>query len=172
MKDEWNDDFVREWIKLPPILSDKDLRGALYVSREHAPKSLLQRIDYHPTAIALLDALLTQPDMAESIKEDIAHLPKAELSVIMNRLLEKAKQEQEWGVPSILEACLVVSKYDEGQTQRLANFLIGIMPSQIRASIVPKIADEGWARSVFEKWLGTDISQPVKKAINNKLGNK
>ncbi len=171
LKDEWDDNFVREWLKLLPTLSDKDLRGALYVSREHAP--IITADDrLSSSSVALLDALLTQPDMAGSIKEDIAHLTKADLSVIMNRLLEKAKQEQEWGVPPILEACLVVSRCDEGHAQRLANFLMGIMPSQIRASIVPKIADEGWARQVFEKWLRTDVSLPVKKAINNKLGNK
>ena len=79
---------------------------------------------------------------------------------------------QEWGVPPILEPAEQVSRCDEVQAQRLTNFLMGIMPSQIKASIVPKIADESWARQVFERWLGTDISQPVMKAINNKLGNK
>lgn len=171
LKDEWNDDFTREWLKLSPTLADKDLRGALYVSREHAP-IITPEDRLSSIAIGILDALLKHPDMASSIKEDVAHLPKAELSVIMDRLLEHAKQEQEWGVPSILEACLIVSICDEVQAQRLANFLMGIMPSQIKASIVPKIADAGWARQVFERWLGTDISQPVKKAINNKLGNK
>lgn len=171
LKDEWNDDFTREWLKLSPTLADKDLRGALYVSREHAP-IITSEDRLSSIAIGILDALLKHPDMASSIKEDVAHLPKAELSVIMDRLLEHAKQEQEWGVPSILEACLIVSICDEVQAQRLANFLMGIMPSQIKASIVPKIADAGWARQVFERWLGTDISQPVKKAINNKLGNK
>jgi len=171
LKEEWNDEFVLEWLKLAPTLSDKDLRGALYVSREHAP-IITPEDRLSSTAVAILDALITQPDMANSIREDITHLPKVELSVIMDRLFEKAKQEQEWGVPPILEACIVVSKCDEAQAQRLANFLIGIMPSQIKASIIPKIADESWAKLVFEKWLGTDISQPVKRAINNKLGNK
>jgi len=171
LKDEWNDNFIREWIKLTPTLSDKDLRGALYVSREHAP-IITPEDRLSSAAVALLEALIQQPDMAGSIEGDIAHLPKAELSVIMDRLLESAKKEQEWGVPPILEACLVVSKCDEVQAQRLANFLMEIMPSQIKASIVPKISDEGWARQVFNKWIGTDISQPMKNAINNKLRNK
>jgi predicted KAP-like P-loop ATPase len=171
LKDEWNDNFIREWLKLTPTLSDKDLRGALYVSREHAPIITPEDI-LSSTAVALLEALIQQPEMASSIEGDIAHLPKAELSVIMDRVLESAKKEQEWGVPPILEACLVVSKCDEVQAQRLANFLMEIMPSQIKASIVPKISDEVWARQVFNKWIGTDISQPVKNAINNKLRNK
>ena len=33
----WDDRFLRDWLSLDPMLSDKGLRGALYVSREHAP---------------------------------------------------------------------------------------------------------------------------------------
>lgn len=169
LTEEWNDDFIKEWLKLSPILADKDLRGALYVSREHAP-IITPEDRLSSLAAGLLDALIQEPDMASSISEDLSHIPKAELSVIMDRLLERAKQEQEWGVPKILEACITVSRIDEIQAQRLANFLSGIIPSQLKASIVPKISDEIWAKPVFRKWLEADITPPVKKAINNKLG--
>lgn len=33
----WDHSFVREWLSIAPPLADIDLRGALYVSREHAP---------------------------------------------------------------------------------------------------------------------------------------
>ena len=32
----WDDPFIREWLTVPPRLADLDLRGVLYVSREHA----------------------------------------------------------------------------------------------------------------------------------------
>ena len=99
LKDDWNDDFVREWLKLSPTLSDKDLRGALYVSREHAP-IITPEDRLSSVAIGILEALLKQPDMASSIKEDVAHLPKAELSVIMDRLLERAKTRARMGCSS------------------------------------------------------------------------
>lgn len=171
LEGEWNDDFIKEWLKLAPTLADKDLRGALYVSREHAP-IITPEDRLSSIAAGLLDALIQEPEMASSIREDLSHIPKTELSVIMDRLLERAKQEQEWGVPKILEACLTVSRIDEAQAQRLANFLSGIIPSQIQASIVPKISNEIWAKQVYRRWLETDISIPVKKAINNKLGIK
>lgn len=166
LKDDWNDDFVREWLKLSPTLSDKDLRGALYVSREHAP-IITPEDRLSSVAIEILDALLKQPDMADSIKDDLALLPKAELSIIMDRMLERAKQEQEWGVPPILNACLSVSQIDELQAQRLANFMMGILPSQIKPNIIAKIRDERWAKQVFDKWQNLEVSQPVKSAINN-----
>jgi predicted KAP-like P-loop ATPase len=171
LTEEWNDDFIKEWLKLSPTLADKDLRGALYVSREHAP-IVTPEDRLSSLAASLLDALIQSPDMASSIREDLSHIQKAELSVIMDRLLERAKQEQEWGVPPILEACITVSRIDEIQAQRLANFLSGIIPSQLQAGIVPKISGEIWAKPVFEKWLEADISLPVKQAIKNKLGIK
>lgn len=33
----WDDPFIQEWLTLPPRIADRDLRGVLYVSREHAP---------------------------------------------------------------------------------------------------------------------------------------
>lgn len=168
---EWDDDFIKEWLKLSPTLADKDLRGALYVSREHAP-IVTPEDRLSSLAAGLLDALIQSPDMASSISEDLSHIQKAELSVIMDRLLERAKQEQEWGVPPILEACITVSRTDEIQAQRLVNFLSGIIPSQLKAGIVPKISDEIWAKPVFMKWLEADIPLPVKQAIKNKLGIK
>jgi predicted KAP-like P-loop ATPase len=171
LTEEWNDDFIKEWLKLSPTLADKDLRGALYVSREHAP-IVTPEDRLSSLAASLLDALIQSPDMASSIREDLSRIQKAELSVIMDRLLERAKQEQEWGVPPILEACITVSRIDEIQAQRLANFLSGIIPSQLQAGIVPKISGEIWAKPVFEKWLEADISLPVKQAIKNKLGIK
>lgn len=166
LKDDWNDDFVREWLKLSPTLSDKDLRGALYVSREHAP-IITPEDRLSSGAIEILDALLKQPDMADSIKDDLTLLPKAELSIIMDRMLERAKQEQEWGVPPILNACLSVSQIDELQAQRLANFMMGILPIQIKPNIIAKIRDERWAKQVFDKWINLEVSQPVKSAISN-----
>jgi len=171
LDEEWNDDFIKEWLTLSPTLADKDLRGALYVSREHAP-IITPEDRLSSIAAGLLDALLQEPDMASSISDELGQIQKAELSVIMDRLLERAKQEQEWGVPKILEACITVSNIDEVQAQRLANFLSGIIPSQIKPSIVPKISSENWSKQVLKKWLEMDISVPVKRAINNKLDIK
>ena len=39
LNEVWDENFIREWLTLPPQLADKDLRGVLYVSREHAPRS-------------------------------------------------------------------------------------------------------------------------------------
>ncbi|CUS37823.1 KAP family P-loop NTPase fold protein [Candidatus Nitrospira nitrificans] len=161
----WDDPFVLEWLTLPPRIADRDLRGVLYVSREHAP--LISPQDrLSSEAAELLTALLQHPDMAANLKDRLSKVPRTEITVIMDRLLDRARQEQEWGVPPVLEACLVTAGADAVQGARLAAFLSERPVAQIKASIIPKISDQPWATSVFEKWdTSTGLSDPVRKAI-------
>ncbi|MFG0410274.1 P-loop NTPase fold protein [Pseudomonas sp. FYR_11] len=166
----WDHPFVKEWLALPPALADKDLRGAIYVSREHAP-IITDEDRLSSTAAELLTALLDSPDMAAQLKDRLGHIAPIEISVIMDRLLDKAGSEQEWGVPPVLDAMLVIAGIDVLQGPRLAAFLKERPPAQIQAGIVPKLKDEAWARSVFDYWLNLDASAPVKAAIRKLNGN-
>lgn len=164
----WDDDFISEWLRLPPRLAHQDLRGVLYVSREHAPVITLEdRLSSE--AAELLDGLLKHPEMSAALKPRLAKVPRIELTIIMDRLLERARQEQEWGVPPIFEACLTVTSLDQGQGGRLAAFLRDRPASQIKPSIVPKIADQPWAKSVFDTWEKADTARNVKTAIKTQV---
>lgn len=163
--------FFKEWITLPPELADIDLRGALYVSREHAPLIMLEdRLSSE--AAELLMALLEYPEVSATLGERLASLPRAETTIIMDRLLDRARPEQEWGVPTLLEACLAVTKADPPQGARLAAFLGDRPVVQIRPSLIPKIADQPWAKGLFDKWAGGGVSQPVKAAIKSQKERK
>ena len=166
----FDDSFFTEWLTLPPALADTDLRGALYVSREHVP--LITPEDrLSSEAAELLTALLQHPDMAASLKERLVAVPRVEMSVIMDRLLDRARTEQVWGVPSVLQACLVVGEADPPQGVRLAGFLGERPASQIKADIVPKIGDQAWARGVFDMWDQKQVSRPVKNAMKKQREN-
>lgn len=165
---EWNDgwrtDFIQEWLLIEPALSEVDLRGALYVSREHAP--LVTDADRLSSESAqVLAALLEQPDMASELKADLEKLPKADLTVFMDRALGKARQEQQWGVPPILNSLLVLAEVDPEQAGRVAGFLLDRPLPQIQPDIVPKIRDLPWAAEVLTRWAGSSVSGPVKAAI-------
>lgn len=164
----WDDPFVKEWLMLPPRIADHDLRGVLYVSREHAP--LISPQDrLSSEAAELLTALLQHPDMAASLKDRLLKIPRTEITVIMDRLLDQARQEQEWGVPPILEACLAAAAADPPQGQRLAAFLSDVPAAQIKPNILPKIGDQPWANSIFVKWEKLQgVSAQVKKAIKQR----
>ena len=160
----WDDPFIREWLAITPQLADTDLRGVLYVSREHAP--LITPEDRLSSEGAeLLTAILTSPDMAESLRDRLLALPRPETTVIMDRVLEQARREQEWGTPAILDACIAVAKADPSLGTRVAGFLSERPSGQIKPGIVPKISDQPWAAGVFKRWKDADVSDPVKKAI-------
>jgi predicted KAP-like P-loop ATPase len=168
----WDDRFLRDWLSLDPMLSDKDLRGALYVSREHAPLVLpenrLSRV-----ASDVLSALIEHPDMGDSLKEKIAEIDARSLGTILDKLLELARAEQEWGTPKILTACLAVSRADISLGRKLAGFLKDRPASQIKPSIVPKISGEAWAAEVFSKWQSdAEVAEPVKNAIARRMEKK
>lgn len=166
----WENPFVLEWLTLPPALADVDLRGALYVSREHAP--LITPEDrLSSDAADLLAGLLEHPDMAGALKDRLAKVARAETTVMMDRLLDRARHEQAWGVPPILEACLAVAVADPAQGSRLAAFLRERPMAQIEPNIVPKIANQPWASGVFRVWEGGDVSRPVKNAIKRRREN-
>lgn len=162
----WDDPFIQEWLTLSPRLADLDLRGVLYVSREHAP--LITPEDRLSSEAAdLLSGLLEHPDMASGLKDRLTKVPRPEMTVIMDRLLDRARQEQEWGVPPILEACIVAAEADPAQGSRVGAFLADRPAAQIQPNIVPKIGDQPWAGDVLNAWeKATGLSRPVKAAIN------
>ena len=166
---------MREWLAIQPRLADVDLRGTLYVSREHSP--LITPEDrLSSEAAEVLTALLEHPEMAASIQDRIAQVQKPQMGIIMGRLLDRARREQVWGAPAILDACLAVVDADPSQGNLLASFLRERPPTQIQASIVPKIGNRTWATDVFEHWRSAGVSASVKRAITiteqGKNGNK
>jgi predicted KAP-like P-loop ATPase len=166
----WDGPFVAEWLTLPPAFAEIDLRGALYVSREHAP--LISPQDrLSSEAAELLTALLEHPDMAASLKPRLVKVARSETTIIMDRLLERAHREQQWGVPPILQACLVLAEADPPQGPRLGGFLAQRPATQVQPSIVPKIAGRPWASAVLDTWEDGDVSKPVKNAIKKAREN-
>lgn len=164
----WDDPFINEWLTVPPRLADVDLRGVLYVSREHAP--LITPEDRLSSEGAeVLAAILEHPDMAEEMHKQLIRISRPEMNIIMDRVLERARQVQEWGTPSILDACLAVAAADPAQAPRLAAFLRERPHVQIKPSIIPKIGDQPWAKDVFNVWQKSDVAPPVKAAITKEL---
>ncbi len=161
----WEDIFFREWLAVAPPLANTDLRGILYVSREHLP--LISAEDRLSSQAAdLLSSLIQHPDMAATFKQRLANLPRPDLGIMMDRVLAHAQAEQEWGAPNILEACLVLAEADPPQGHRLRTFLQDRPASQITASIIPRLRDEPWASELFEHWSKSPaISAQVKRAI-------
>ncbi len=165
----WSDPFTIEWLKLPPLLEGKDLRGAMYVGRESAPiVSDADRLS--PESAQILRLLIESPDMASALREKVATLPRADIPVIMDRLLAEARQEQSWGTPAILEALLVIAEADSASSERLSGFLGDRAATQVEPSIVPKLEGFAWSIALFEAWRADPATPgPVKNAIEERM---
>ena len=164
LTEPWDDPFIAEWLTVPPRLADIDLRGVLYVSREHAP--LITPEDRLSSEGAdLLAAILEHPDMAGELHDRLVRLPRPESTIVMDRILERARQVQEWGTPPILEACLAVAAADPTQGSRLAAFLRERPAAQIKPGIIPRIGDQPWAKEALDAWYASNVAGPVKGAI-------
>ena len=168
--DQFDNPFFKEWLALPPALADIDLRGALYVSREHVPP-ITPEDRLSSDAVDLLTALVQHPRVAASLKDRLSAVSATDRRVIMDRLLDLARKEQLWGVPDILDACLALAEVDSAQADRLAGFLTELPPGQIRTNIVPKIRDQPWAMGVFNIWYEQAVSPQVKAAITRQRNN-
>jgi predicted KAP-like P-loop ATPase len=168
----WDGTFMREWFALDPALGDHDLRGALYVSREHAPLVLPEN-RLSKAATDLLEGLIEHPEMADSAKSRITETDPRSLATILDKLLEVARKEQEWGTPKILTACLAVTHGHAPLGNKLSAFLKDRPGSQIKPSIVPKIGNETWSAEIFTAWLADDdVAGPVKAAIKQRTEKK
>jgi predicted KAP-like P-loop ATPase len=164
---EWQDDFIKDWLALSPPFAGRDLRPVVYVSREHLP--IISAMDQlSPEGAELLTALFevtTQPSSALAAK--LEALSKRELGFIMARLLDRARTVDTWGTPDILNACLTVIMADDSHAEPLANFLRRDVPSaRLDPSIVVLLSRRDWAKPVLQHWAGqSDTPGPVKKAI-------
>ena len=163
-RDNWDDPFIHEWLQVQPNLAEIDLRGVLYVSREHAP-IVTAEDRLSSEGAELLTAILEFPGTSSGLHDRLAALPRLETTIIMDKILERSRNEQEWGSPPILDGALVVADADPIQGQRLASFLKERPVVQIRPSIVPKISDRSWSGEVFDHWNETRVAQTVMAAI-------
>ncbi|QGN33951.1 P-loop NTPase fold protein [Microlunatus sp. Gsoil 973] len=169
--ERWATGFVSEWLALPPRLADIDMRGALYVSREHLP-ILTAEDGLSSTATELLKALIEHPSEAGALTEPLRELSGPEQSRIFERLLDLARPIDAWGVPDIFEALLVMVQVGPDLSGSLAGFLGGRPAAQIQPDLIPRISGQPWASDLMTAWAGNpDIEAPVKAAIASRLGN-
>jgi len=161
----WDEEFAKEWLALAPPLSDVDMRGAMYVSREHQPV-ITDDASLSAEAAEILEALLSQPGQAASLREQIAHLSAADKQSVFDKLLEVARRIEEWGAPPILVALIEVSTSMQNLETQLAAFIEGRPHGQIKAAIVPRVAATSWGAGVLAAWGASgEIARSVKTAI-------
>jgi predicted KAP-like P-loop ATPase len=88
---QWDTPFTKNWLALQPAFADLDLRAVVYVSREHMPV-ITAEDQLSSEAAELLSALLEIRQQASTtLASRLQTLSKREITVIMDRLLERAR---------------------------------------------------------------------------------
>ena len=166
LKGSWNTPFVRNWLALPPLFSDLDLRSVVYVSREHIPV-ITHSDQLSSEAAEMLEALLgLEGDPSNTIEAELRSLAGWEIALITERLLVRARQVQSWGTPPVLWSLIAVINVDPEQAHPVVSFLESIPRSLLRPEIVPALNGREWARPILELW-SQDSGTPnsVKRAL-------
>ena len=174
MTDGWNLPFVKDWLALPPVLANMDLRPVVYVSREHMPV-ITPADQLSSEAAEILEALLgLEGDPSTTIENELRSLAGWEITLITERLLVRARQEQNWGTPPVLWGLIAVVNAHVEQAPRAVSLLELIPKSLLQPDVVPALSGREWTRSTLEKWY-EDSETPtlVKNAIEGleKEGN-
>jgi predicted KAP-like P-loop ATPase len=170
---EWNSAFNKNWLGLAPLFSELDMRPVVYVSREHMP--IITAADQlSSNAADLLRGLLeVRTGVVSHLVSKLKQCGRAELDIMMERLLVRAKQASEWGTPPMLYACLTLIDAEPELSRTLAAFLGELPPQQLKANIVPLLRDKAWAAGVLAHWKTLPgIDGTVKRAIDASAGGK
>ena len=163
----WNDPFARAWLALEPAFADTDLRAAIYVSRDHLP--IVTALDQlSKDAAGILEALLkVTTQVSAPIAEKLKALSAREQGMILDRVLQRATQAQDWGTPPILYACLTLASANSDLAVRFAQFLRSVPATRITPALIPILSDKPWAKDLLAYWANhEETPAPVKKRIN------
>jgi predicted KAP-like P-loop ATPase len=168
----WNDPFHSNWLALDPILADRDLRGALYVSRETHP--IISRADeLSSDAKTVLDMLLKMTSASTTVSGEVANLSTQEIAHVTDAVLLKARQETSWGTPNILNAMQVLASASSASASLIVAFFEEVPPSQVKAPLVPRLANAEWGKQVLTSLNARDdIKGPAHKAIQTAMQEK
>ena len=167
LEGEWNNTFVREWLTLDPPLSDVDLRGIVYVSRERLPViSAADRLSSE--GAGLLEALVKLASPSPALGEKVKALPAHELSLISERILARARNVEQWGTHPDLHAMNLLTGTPGEHGGSIQRFIKNIPPSNLTAAIIPMLADKAWGEDVLRIWAAApETPDPVKRAITS-----
>lgn len=167
-KDPWSADraFVSEWMKLEPPLADVDLRGAIHVGRESLPIVSADDRVSKDAQDALGEMITLKLKGTSDLRDRFEGLVPEDRSFIMDKLLERAASEPEWGTPSILWGLSLAADVDADAAKRLVVFFSSRASTVLTPSIVPRIRQADWGKQVIEEWRTRgDLPDTVAKAI-------
>jgi predicted KAP-like P-loop ATPase len=126
MPDAWKNlnEFIDEWINLPPLLKGIDLRAAAYLSRETMPLGI-QVNTLSTTAKDIIQILMNvKTRTSQKAKDEVGKVQKEEYLQIMEVIVASLRSVSDWGTkPQGLDGAILLSNKDKECKTYLFKFL-------------------------------------------------
>jgi predicted KAP-like P-loop ATPase len=126
-KDESTSDFILKWLELEPKLSDKNLRAAVYLSRETMPAGHYV-IGLSPKARDALGVLVsTKRKSSQAASKALKDISKDEVIPVMEGIIEHLRSITEWSnQPDGFAGAILLADSNLEAAKSLKRFIAGI----------------------------------------------
>ena len=137
-----NEEFIRDWIKLPPLLKGIDLRAAAYLSRETIPLSIISNT-MSSAAKELINILMSvKTRNSPKAKKEIDETPRPDYICVMEALVSSLRTISDWSKsPLGFDGAILLANKDNECKEYLLKFLTSI-PKQRWLSAILKELDK------------------------------
>lgn len=164
----WDSDFMRKWLLLPPALGEMDLRPLIYLSKDRSmPFAAYDELSPEGNRIlAALKVVKTGP-VNQDLVNKIKGLGEMEGTLLLNQIARIGRGNQ-WTADTVRAATHITEAFPN-IGDRLALALGEIPAKSVKTAIIPLIKEKEWSKGVLEKWTNDpETPSPVKNAIASK----
>ena len=161
----WETDFIKKWLLLPPALGEMDLRPLIYLSKDRSmPFAAYDELS--PEGKKILEALkmVKNGPLNQGLIDKIKWIGEMESTLLFNQIARIGRGNQ-WKVDTLCAAMHITEAYS-AIGDRLALALGEIPSKSVKPTIVERIKDKDWAKGLIEKWFkDSETPASVKNSI-------
>jgi predicted KAP-like P-loop ATPase len=145
-------DFVREWVSLEPLLGGRDLRPAVYLSRETVPLRAVRGGLSAPAAEGLRVLLRAASTSSPSGKSALAAIPATEHSLVMASMVSEFRKHAAWNTkPSGFDGALMLAAASSEAGALLAGCIRTVVPGRLPPWLNVLVKDAAWFKVVDKR---------------------
>lgn len=164
LPDEWKEskDFVLKWIKLEPSISDRDLRPAIYLSKESSRLTSFGN-NLSKQGKELFDSLMTIVRARSKTASDLAKQCSEEVQTsVMRQLIQELRKATSWDLaPPGFYGAVVLANINLNLGEQLILFLNELPNNTVGSWALPLIEKASWGKEAADTWKNSKIS-PIK----------
>ncbi|MBI3131458.1 MAG: NTPase KAP [Acidobacteria bacterium] len=159
--------FLREWLRIEPLLGETDLRPILHLSRDSTVRSF-GADDLNAAGKALRDALVSARNANETLNQRIREAGEVQSGLAMVRAWEVRRSSRTWQKAEDVLMLTEVCRIHPSAGARAAALVNQAPVTQLAPGLVSALTDCQWANGVLAEWERNDQTPgSVKRAITN-----